>query len=256
MTNREKPEDQKQEQRSHRRLPMNVPVSIELDGPAGPVTVQNRDISWGGVRFAVPKRATPKGDAVTINFPWTKGNKFSANAEVLRTETLDDEHNLIAARFSSLSTADQRRLEKLLQMLQDAAGVSQEEQPPLVPILEVLVGDADEMRNKLGELAEGGLSVTVFEAYKVNQSIRLLFGEIAEKPPLRLRARVTKVKPITDKQDSTWTVFDVRLQFEHPLQELRAAAASLLKQLPRQPETALGMLQGSAISAAGERAYH
>jgi len=249
MTNQAKPSVQIREQRSHRRLPMTAPVTMELGGTGHSVTVQNHDISWGGVRFAVPREKMPEGDAITIKFPWTKGNQFSANAEVVRKESLDDQYDLVAARFSSLTTADQRRLEKLLQMLQDAGPETAEEQAPMVPILEVLIGDTGEMQDKLGELAEGQLRVTVFEAYQVNQSIRLILGEIAGHPALRLRARVSEVEPLVDREDSAWSVFEVRLQFEHPIHELRAAAASLLKQLAGQPKN-------SNAPAEAQYAYH
>lgn len=249
MPNQATQDLQTREQRSHRRLPMTVPVTMELGGTSGPVTVQNKDISWGGIRFAVPRKAMPDGDSVTIKFPWTKGNQFSANAEVVRKESLDEHYDLVAARFSSLTTSDQRRLEKLLQMLQDAGEDPVGEQAPLVPVLEVLIGDAEEMRDRLDELAEGQIRVTVFEAYEVNQSIRFVLGELADDPALRLRARVTAVEPVVARTPSAWPVFEVRLQFEHPPHELRGAAASLMGQLAKQA-------RGRNTSAEGQYAFH
>lgn len=255
MTNRAKEHAQTRDQRGHRRLPMTVPVSMELDGTGDPLTVQNRDISWGGVRFAVAREAMRGAESVTMRFPWTKGNQFSAEAKILRKESLDDEHDLVAARFSSLTTADERRLEKLLQLLQYPGEADSEEQAPLVPILEVLIADAEEMRQKLTELADGRLSVTVFEAYAVNQSIRLILGEVNDQPPLRLRARVAEVVPNTAQGGSSWSVFDVRLQFEHPIEELRAAAASLAQRLSQRPTTP-DQPAGATTSVDSEYAYH
>jgi len=234
MSNRGRDGNDGNDRRNHQRLPMTIPVSLEVGEGAEPLTVENKDISWGGVRFVVPKNAIPNADSVTVKFPWSKGDRFTASAEVVRTEELDDEHALVAARFSSLSTSDQRRLEKLLTMLQGTTEGSAGHQAPLVPILEVLFSDLDEIRSKLAELAEGRLSVTVFESYEVNQSIRMILGGLsADQPALRLRARVVQIETLTSETESAWPMFNLQVRFEHPLHELKAAASSLSVRLPK-----------------------
>lgn len=217
--------------RSHPRHQMTIPVSLDT-GKGRPLTVQNQDISWGGVRFVVPKEVLSDVESVTMTFPWTKGDSFSAAAEIVRTEDLDERHAVVAARFSSLSTADQRRLEKLLSMLQ-GGGDERRRHEALAPVLEVLFSDADEIRAKLAEVATGRLSVTVFEAYEAGQSIRLVLGGIADQPALRLRARVSGAQYLTTGTDAAWPMFNLQLQFEHPSHELKVAADTLLGRLPK-----------------------
>lgn len=235
MSSRAKDGNNASDRRNHHRLPMTIPVDLEISNGGEKLTVENKDISWGGVRFVVPKDAVPAADSVTVRFPWSKGERFSARAEVLRTEELDDGRAMVAARFSSISTADQRRLEKLLQMLQGSGEEETGRAVRLVPILEVLFSDADEIRSKLAELSQGRLSVTVFEAYEVNQSIRMILGGLAaDRPALRLRARVTQIENLTSETASGWPMFNLQLRFEHPEHELQAAASSLLAGLPRE----------------------
>lgn len=233
MTNQSDDDNGRSNRRNHPRLEMTVPVSIDL-GDGNSIAVQNRDISWGGVRFVVPKTALPDASTVTVTFPWSKGDSFSARAEIVRREELDDEHAVVAARFSSLSAADQRRLEKLLTMLHAVGDETRHRREPLVPVLEVLFNDADEIRAKLDELTRGELLVTVFESYDEGQSIRLVIGGIGNQPALRLRARVKRVEYLTSETDSAWPMFTMALHFEHPVEELRAAAKALLAGLPEQ----------------------
>ncbi|AGA90700.1 PilZ domain-containing protein [Thioflavicoccus mobilis 8321] len=218
------------DRRRHLRLPMTIPVSIMArDGACH--TVQSQDISWGGVRFLAPKTALEGLKSVTVTFPWSNGTKFSAVAEVVRKDSADDERALVAARFSQLSTADQHRLEKLLRMLH---GMDEQGDAPriaMAPVLEIFFGDSDDIHVKLDEIIEGRLTATVFECYEPGQSIRLVLGGIADVPALRLRARVIKTKAVSINADSEWPLFKLELRFEHPAEELKAAAASLGNQL-------------------------
>lgn len=200
------------------------------------MAIQGYDISWGGVRFSAPKLTLTVSDSITIKFPWANGGEFLAHAEVVRTKTLDDHRDMVAARFSGLSAGDQKRLEKLLEMLQDTPDENTKRATPLVPVLEVFVGDVEEMRAKLAELAKGYLSVTVVEVetYDVEHSIRVLLSDPTEQPPMRLRARVVSIESVPLGSDSAWPMFDVKLRLEHPLEELKLAARSRLKLLPKE----------------------
>ncbi len=213
-----------QDRRNHYRFPLAITVRVEV-GKKGPaILAQHHDISWGGVRLLVPRQALPRSGQIRITFPWAQGDQFSAVAEVVRTEPFDDQQDLVAARFSCLSTSDQRLLDKLLQMLQESGDDGTERKGLLVPVLEVLFSDPSEMRSKLAELAEGRLSVTVFERYELGQSIRLILGGTSDHKALRLRARVEQVTPVSAQADPTWPTFDLQLGFEHPLEELKSAA--------------------------------
>lgn len=221
--------------RRHCRLPMSMPLSLEMGDHGTMMTVQNHDISWGGVRFAVPRHALGDLRTVTVMFPWANGTQFQASAEIVRTEVLDDEHDLIAARFRNLSAKDQRRLEKLLRMLQGTPDDHNGDRvTPLAPVLEILMADADEIRDKLTELAEGWMRVTVVERYDLNQSIHLILSDTTQHSPLHLRARVAGVSELSLDSDSAWSLFDLHLEFEHPVAELKKAAETWLKGLPKQ----------------------
>lgn len=236
--------------RYHCRLPLSLPIRLERADTGDSIVVQNRDISWGGVRFAAPKQTCAELGSVTLEFPWANGKQFSATAEIVRTEPYDDRQDLVAARFSNLSAKDQKRLEKLLQMLQ-SANEDDDQGQPLAPVLEILVGDAAEMHAKLAELSEGHLSVTVVEAYHVNQSIQLIINDNSDRPPIKLRARVTKVAPVSLDTESTWSIFDLELRFEHPLDELTVTAQSRLRQSA--PYQTASQRQGDPTSSNGQQ---
>ncbi|AGA90035.1 PilZ domain-containing protein [Thioflavicoccus mobilis 8321] len=214
------------DKRYHPRLSVTIPISIEIDDAGTVITVENLDISWGGIRFAVPRDRMPSCKQVKVRFPWANGRHFSVDAEILRVEPLDERRDAIAARFFSVSTQDQRRLDKLLEMLHGTDKGSGQS-TSLVPVLEVLISDEDEVRTKLAELAAGQLTVTVFETYETNQSIRLLLDGIPDQPPLRLRARIVEIATAPTGEDSAWAMFNLKLQFEHPLDELIAVSRSL-----------------------------
>jgi hypothetical protein len=218
--------------RQQHRLPMSLPLRLLLPDSGTSMTVQNQDISWGGVRFAAPKAALSAARSVMLEFPWANGDQFSAAAEVVRTESLDDKHDLVAARFSNLSASDQKRLKKLLSMLQATIDQADGGRPePLVPVLEVLVGDVEEMRAMLAELAEGRLTITVVETYQINQSISLVLTDASDLPALQLRARVTDVEAVSTDSETAWPMFDMQLIFEHPLDELKRSAQSRMKRM-------------------------
>ncbi|MBK1700972.1 PilZ domain-containing protein [Thiococcus pfennigii] len=222
---------QTRNRRYHRRLPMTTAMTIAFGDGETPVTIQNLDISWGGIRFAVAREAMPPCERLWVNFPWTKGRIFSVEAEVLRREPLEDGRDAVAARFCRLSTRDQQRLDKLLELLH--GDELDERSHSLVPVLEVMMSDDDEVHLKLAELAAGQLTVTVFETYEVNQSIRLVLGGVGDHPPLRLRARVLEIGIAPTGEDSAWLMYNLKLRFEHPPEELKALAHSLEKGLAK-----------------------
>lgn len=217
--------------RTHTRLSMRVPIRLVAQGSGTAVMAQNRDISWGGVQFIVPKEALASAESVTMTFPWANGEDLTVTATVLRSQTIDDRNMLVAARFSSLSTADQRRLEKLLYLLRD--GDEQSRALALVPSLEVLFNDADDMRTKLGEVAQGRFSMTVFRAYRIDQSIRVVLAGSTDLPALQLRGRVQNSRPLTSGAMPDWPIYELDLRFEHPLAELKAMVESLTMRLAR-----------------------
>lgn len=238
MTNQSSDGQSWRNRRKHSRLPMTIQVGIKAETGETSLVVQNQDISWGGVRFLAPKGALDDLKSVTVTFPWSNGRQFSAVAEIVRKDRVDDEHTLVAARFSKLSTADQSRLEKLLQLLHGASRATSDQKLSMAPVLEILFSDIQEIYAKLAEIAEGRLSATVFESYEPGQSIRLVLGGIADVPALRLRARVVRADVVRSETASEWPMFDLELRFEHPADELKSAAAALEHQLATSRATA------------------
>lgn len=215
--------------RRHFRVPMDIAVRLIAEDVGEQLFVQNRDISWGGVQFVLPKGSLAQTEPVRLIFPWSKGGKFVVDAEVLRINPLENGHTFVAARFSSISMNDQQRLEKLLRMLEAVHKMPQGEE--LVPSLEVLFNDPQDMASKVAEVATGRLSVTVFSPYEVNQSICLVLVGITELPVLRLRARVNEVRIFVSEALAGRQAYELDLSFEHPLGELKRVAESFIEQL-------------------------
>jgi len=224
MSNQSVDRSKAEDRRHHCRFPLNAPARLEREDGGTPITVQSDNISWGGACFVLPKHALPQAKSVKMILPWAQGSEFSATAEIVRSEALDDQRCRVAARFSSISTSDQHHLYKLLQVLQNAAGGEARLQAQLAPTLEVLFNDGNEIRAKLAELVAGRLSLTVFKHYEPDQSIRLIIGGLTDQRALRLRARVAEISRLSNAKELPWPIFDVNLHFEHPLDELKAAA--------------------------------
>lgn len=222
------------ERRSYPRLSMTIPLRLKPATGGATHTVENYDISWGGLRFIAPQSAVIDSELVTISLPWSSGKRITAEVRVLRKEPLDDGHCMVAGQFSELATSDNHRLEKLLQMLRGRDEDGGEKEASLVPILEILFDDVAEIREKLAEISEGRLSVTTFEPYKTRQSIRLVLGGVADAPALRLRAWVEEARAVSLNARSDWITYDLDLRFQHPLAELKAVARSLERYLPSQ----------------------
>lgn len=222
------------DRRKHLRLTVTIPVRLESAAGGASIAVENCDISWGGLRMIVPKSALLDAEVVTIRLPWTKTEQIAAKVKVLRRESLNDERCLLAGRFAELSTSAHHRLEKLLQLLRRADRAAPDQEVPLVPILEFLSDDVEEIREKLAGIGRGRLSVATLTSYTTGESIRLVLGGIADAPALRLRARVEKAQALNFELGPGCTLYDLDLRFEHPLDELKTAAAALERYLPSQ----------------------
>lgn len=219
------------ERRTQARIDLRIPVEVNLPGADKPVRAITRDLSWGGalLQFSHP---LPAGvDSMALTLPWRKGKSIRALGQPLREQPLEDGGSLVALRFVSLSPRSQNRLERLLHMLYSKQAAPGTGKPALFRELEVTVGDAEELREILTQILEGQYQVTVFDAYQVNQSIRLSITGTLDLPTIRLRARVTDVKK-SEFKDCDWAeLYTLSLQFEHPGKTIQTFVDLALKQL-------------------------
>jgi hypothetical protein len=81
------------------------------------------------------------------------------------------------------------------------------------------------------QISEGHYSVTVFDAYEMDQSIRLSIAGTKDLPGIRLRTRVIKVEKSHTKGFEWADLYTLTLEFEHPRKSLKALASLLLGQL-------------------------
>ena len=207
--------------RSQRRLNVEMPIQVISCESDRPITVHDQDLSWGGVKFIASDPLIREGSCLKLIFPWVNGQSFNAEAKVVRREMLPNGCDRFAARFTSLCQRSERRLEKLLEILaehdQEAAS---DGSMPTMERLEIIFGDEDEMHEKLAQIADGKLSVIVFGAYEVDQTILLMIGSTRDFPGLRLRARVHAQTTQQSKSCEWASLVRLDLRFEHPLEEL------------------------------------
>jgi hypothetical protein len=219
--------------RTQVRIEVQIPVKVTLPGEVEPVTAMNQDISWGGALLLIAEPLPKVAGNLRIVYPWKQGQTISAEARLLRARPLADGRYLIAVRFTSLSPRSQSRLVKLLTMLKSGQhALDYDNADNLVRELEVIVNDADELRNMLKQIAKGHHTVTVFDAYEPNQSISLSIVGTRDLPGIRLRARVVHVQK-TDAKIYEWTsLYTLLLDFEHPKRAIKSFVKLLLEQLP------------------------
>ncbi len=218
--------------RTQQRLGVQIPIQVMLPHSSEPITAMNQDISWGGAQFVAAMPASGLSGVVRLIFPWRGHDKISVLAEVVRAQRLDGGRYQVAVRFASVSPRSQARLEKLLKMLYAADGGPGAESSELVRELEVSVEDSGAMRDLLEQVADGALSISVFEPYEAGQSIRLAIHGADQLPGVRLRARVVEVKKVKLDGFAQSELFGLKLVFEHPPAAIKSFVDLLIKQLP------------------------
>lgn len=227
--NQSPPESIAQERRTQARIRLEIPIKLSVRGLDEPITALSQDISWGGMLFILPA-PLPKGTrSLRIALPWSKDKQITALASLLRARKLLDGRFLVAARFVSLTPRSQSRLERLLEMLMNSAGEGQSHH--LAKELEVVANDAEDLRYMLEQITTGRLTVTVFDAYELGQSIRFSIEGTAHLAGIRLRARVIKVEQKSAPGFEHAQLYAVTLEFEHPRDSITTIVELLLGEL-------------------------
>lgn len=226
------PDSVVQERRTQTRIRLEIPIKLSVRGLDEPITAVSQDISWGGMLFILSD-PLPKGTrSLRIVLPWAKDKQITALASLLRARKLLDGRFLVATRFLSLTPRSQSRLERLLKMLIDSANAEAERYPPqLVKELEVVANDGEDLRSMLEQIATGRITVTVFDSYELNQSIRFSIEGTAHLAGIRLRARVSQVEQKTAPGFEHAHLYAVTLDFEHPRDSIATIVDLILGEL-------------------------
>lgn len=231
--NQPKNESLVRDRRTQTRIQVNIPIQVTFPGVTAPVTAINLDISWGGVLFSMTEPPPEQASSLRVVLPWKQGERITADAHLIRAKVLQDGTYLIAARFFSLTPRSHSRLEHLLKMLQGGRSAGQNDHSSsLVRELEVTANDVDDLRHMLAQIASGRLSVTVFDAYDIDQSIKLSIAGTTGAPGIRLRARVVDLNK-TQPTGFYWTeLYTLTLEFEHPRKSIKTFVDLFLSHLP------------------------
>lgn len=224
------------DRRTQVRIQVQIPVKLMMPGVAAPVIAIVQDVSWGGALLMLSRPLPKEAGSWQITLPWKRDEHITIDAQLLRARPVEDGRYLVAVRFTSLSPRGQSRLVRLLKMLR-AGNATIKGPDTLVRELEVTVNDADEMRAILQQVATGHYRVTVFDAYKQNQSISLSIAGTQDLPGIRLRARVRGIQPVSAKGFDWTNLHQLELRFEHPAKGLRALAKYFLEHLPEPSES-------------------
>lgn len=216
------------EKRLQRRVGIEVPIQVSRSGSDASIVARYQDLSWGGASFVTTDLGVQDGERLIMRFPWTNGHCFAIEAEVVRCEPLEPNQQRVAVRFASVGHQDEQRLEKLIELLsansREVAHATVMQTTPAMPLLELVLDDKDELREKLAQIAEGYLFITAFGVYRVGQSLLLLIEHTDDYPGLRLRARVQSQCVDDEGGGERPRLVTLELGFEHPPEELRKLA--------------------------------
>ncbi len=239
------------ERRTQARIRVQIPLTVTVSGRSEPLRAVSQDLSWGGVQLTLSEPLPQATQALHIVFPWRRDQSITAEAQILRRTRLANGRWLIAARFNRLSLHSQSRLERLLTVLESGAAVTDRTGPQaLVRELEVSVEDSGELRRMQQQIATGRYTVTVFDAYAVDQSICFTLAGTRTPDSVRLRARVVAVRE-TSIHGADWAhLYNLTVEFEHP----RAAIKTMIHRLYGPPSPDLEGEEPQATDAGRPRA--
>ncbi|WP_200335332.1 PilZ domain-containing protein [Thiocystis violacea] len=217
-----------QERRTQARIRVRIPARLSAPGWDEPLSVRCQDLSWGGLLLDTAQCLPGDLERLRIELDWMRDDPVRAEVRILRTRPLLDGHYLSGMRFVSLSNGSQARLERWLTALRASARPGDCAGPDtLVRELEIMANDQDELRQMLEQVAKGRLTLTVFDAYAVGQSISCVVTGTEYSADIRLRARVLEAKSVVIPGVDWTQLCEVTLGFEHPLESVRRLAGQL-----------------------------
>ena len=217
------------EQREYARVHVRIPIRVGATTPGVSVPAHLTDLSWGGAALICPGPCGAVGEEIQLYLPFMRdGKDIAITARILRVWERPDGRG-VAVRFSSLTSDDDKRLERVLVLL-DQKGIpsDQRKYPRLARRLEIEYANHSDWQATLENISQGGISVTLPYPVKLDQSIQVVLSETSGTGHLTLRGRVVNQEPI--KFGDT-EFHQISLQFEHPSSDLQQSVQSLLRTL-------------------------
>lgn len=187
------------------------------------------NLSWGGASIWCESAPGRPGEELEIRLPYRPGEPIAIMSQIVRVDHETD-HDVIAVRFTSVTTHDESHLEKVLEMLLEGRGGGRRKHPRLAQRLEIYFDTPADIRATLEDISRGGLAVTVPYAFRVDQSVELTIYGGAGIGEFTLRARVVHEAPLASSDTG---LFRVGLKLEHPTGDLHELVDRLLRKLAR-----------------------
>ena len=90
-----------QEKRLQRRVGIEVPIQVCRPDSDVTITARYQDLSWGGASFVTNDLTIQCGQRLIMRLPWTNGQFFAIEADVVRCEPLEAEGYLVITAFGT-----------------------------------------------------------------------------------------------------------------------------------------------------------
>ncbi len=216
------------EERKQPRVLLSVPIQVSNASGSVTTTGTLTNISWGGAAFHVREPVGAVDETLKLALKVHDGEAITLVGQVLRLWQTPLGQGVVM-RFTSLSTEDDERFERLLLgLLREGVGGGQRREPRLAQRLEIQYGDDDELQAVLHDISQGGMRVTMPEPLSLNQSVQVVISDATDERPIKLRARVVH-------QDATQVsgvdLYQVGLEFEHPDAALKRRVNHMMERL-------------------------
>lgn len=217
------------EQREYARVHVRIPIRVGATTPGASVPAHLTDLSWGGAALVCPQPCGEVGEEMQLYLPFMRdGKDIAITARILRVWERPDGRG-VAVRFSSLTSDDDKRLERVLVLLDQQDNPNdQRKYPRLARRLEIEYTNHSDWQATLENLSQGGMSVTLPYPIKLDQSIQVVLSETSGTGKLTLRGRVVNQELI---RFGDTKFHQISLQFEHPSRDLQQSVQSLLRTL-------------------------
>lgn len=218
------------EHRNQTRIKVDVDVHITLVESQTTLKGKLHNLSWGGAYLLCDEPSCKKGDAVVLAIPWIRDETISIRGKILRFDELYEGGYGAAIRFATLTTEDEKRLTKVLEMLLSGGGGGRRKDPRLARRLEITFFDPIELQAVLEDISQGGVQVMVPDSFEEGQSVMFVLTGLPEFSDVSLRGRVIRQSPV---KFGRLEVFNTTLKFEHPQVELKVFVERMLVRLTK-----------------------
>lgn len=219
------------EGRSHSRVEVDAPIEIQDLEERWQVAAKLVNISWGGAAFNVPEPVVQTGDGLRLLLPGDRPDQpITILSIVVRVESQQG-RNLVAVRFASLSTADEEALQRVLLALTPDEVDPDSGALEMAQRVEVECGDLASLQGTLEDIATGALLVMAPHHVDMAQSVQVVIKTTQSRGYLMLRARPVLQELAWGAGTSSIDMYRIGLQFEHPIDDLKARMDSILQEM-------------------------